>query len=528
MMDSTTYLLSVAVAGIAVLLVLVIRVRLEPFVSLLLVSAGVAVAAGIPLAEIVPGMEAGMGKVLAHVAPIVGLGAMLGKMLELSGGAQKIADSLLRMFGERRTPLALGVTGLIFGVPVFFDVGIIVLAPVVYAAARRGGRSMLYYALPLAGGLAIVHGLLPPHPGPVAAAGLLGANLGLIIVFGAICAVPGWFLGGYLYSRWIADRIFVPIPDYVEESFHDEFAEGHRPVGDTPTPGTPTQGTPTQGTPTQGAPADRTPSGGAAAARTGTATIRRHDVEPQARTGLGTTLRIILLPIALILLNTFSGILIDDKNNPARVVFSFVGAPLTALLIAVLVAFYVLGVRRGWSREHLATGRERAQAGRHDLARRRRRRRVRQRAGCQRRGQSARRQPHPYRPSADRPRVGAADRPGLGDGRHCRHLRNRRRARLAGPPLPAGPRAACHRDWGRCHLHLTHQRRRLLAGQPAVRDQREGHAEVLDGAGNDHGLHRVRRRRGAQPRLLTPPPPTLRAAAPGRPAPSAASQGRSS
>jgi GntP family gluconate:H+ symporter len=332
MMDSTPYLLSVAVGGIALLLVLVIKVRLEPFVSLLLVSAGVALAAGIPLAEIVPDMEEGMGRVLAHVAPIVGLGAMLGKMLELSGGAQQIADRLLRLFGESRAPLALGVTGLIFGIPVFFDVGVIVLAPVVYAAALRGRKSMLYYAMPLAGGLAIVHGLLPPHPGPVAAAGLLGADMGLIIVLGIVCAIPAWFLGGYLYGRWISQRIFVPIPDYVEDSFRDEYAEGHRPVGDAPVP--------TAGT--------------ATGLATDTSTVAQ-----APPVGLGTTLGIILLPIALILLDTFSGILMDDAN-PVRKVFSFIGAPLMALLIAVLVSFYVLGVRRGWSKEHLATVAENA------------------------------------------------------------------------------------------------------------------------------------------------------------------------
>src|SRR5438067_3958750 len=163
MIHSTPYLLAVAAVGITLLLLLIIRLRLDPFVSLLLVSAGVALAAGIPVAKIVPDMEGGMGNVLAHVAPIVGLGAMLGKLLEVSGGAQKIADRLLKLFGEKRAPLALGLTGLIFGIPVFFDVGVIVLAPVVYAAARRGGKGMLFYALPLAGGLAIVHGLLPPH-----------------------------------------------------------------------------------------------------------------------------------------------------------------------------------------------------------------------------------------------------------------------------------------------------------------------------------------------------------------------------
>jgi GntP family gluconate:H+ symporter len=331
MMDSTPYLLSVAGAGIAFLLVLVIKVRLEPFVSLLLVSALVALAAGIPLAEIVPDMEAGMGKVLAHVAPIVGLGAMLGKMLELSGGAQQIADRLLRLFGEKRAPMALGVTGLIFGIPVFFDVGVIVLAPVVYAAALRGRKSMLYYAMPLAGGLAIVHGLLPPHPGPVAAAGLLGADMGLIIVLGIVCAIPAWFLGGYLYGRWIAERIHVPIPDYVEEGFRDEYEAGQRPVGD----------------------ADA-PTGAA-----GSITMSR--LEAQAPpVGLRTTLGIILLPILLILLDTFSSIIIDDDGNPVRQLFSFIGAPLIALVIAVLTSFYVLGLRRGWSKEHLATVAENA------------------------------------------------------------------------------------------------------------------------------------------------------------------------
>jgi GntP family gluconate:H+ symporter len=332
MMDSTPYLLSVAAGGIALLLVLVIKVRLAPFVSLLLVSAGVALAAGLPLTEIVPDMEAGMGKVLAHVAPIVGLGAMLGKMLELSGGAQQIADRLLRLFGEHRAPLALGVTGLIFGIPVFFDVGVIVLAPVVYAAAMRGRKSMLYYAMPLAGGLAIVHGLLPPHPGPVAAAGLLGADMGLIIALGIVCAIPAWFLGGFLYGRWISDRIFVPVPEYVEEGFQDEYAAGHSPVGE---PAGPTGGTDRQ------------------------VTLSRVEAAAPA-VGLGTTLGIILLPIVLILLDTFSSILIDDESNPVRQLFSFIGAPLIALVIAVLVSFYVLGVRRGWSREHLATVAENA------------------------------------------------------------------------------------------------------------------------------------------------------------------------
>ncbi len=342
MMDSPAYLLSVAAVGIALLLLLIIRIRLDPFVSLLLVSAGVAVAAGIPLAEIVPDMEGGMGKVLAHVAPIVGLGAMLGKMLEVSGGAQKIADRLLKLFGQHRAPLALGVTGLIFGIPVFFDVGIIVLAPVVYAAAKRGGKGMLYYALPLAAGLAIVHGLLPPHPGPVAAAGLLHADMGLIIMFGLVCAIPAWILGGFFYSKWIAKRIYVPIPDYVEESFHDEYTEGARPLGELP------------------AGADAPADGSAGTARTSPAATTRTSPAPAStesapQAGFLTVMSIILLPIVLILLQTFSSIIINDPENTVQQVLSFIGSPLMALLIAVLVSFYVLGVRRGWSSKHLVT-----------------------------------------------------------------------------------------------------------------------------------------------------------------------------
>jgi gluconate:H+ symporter, GntP family len=353
---SDAVLLSLAAGSILLLLVLIIRVRLEPFVSLLLVGAIVAVAAGLPLDKVVPTMEDGVGGVLAHVAPIVGLGAMLGKMLELSGGAQRIADRLLGHFGEERAPLALGLTGLLFGVPVFFDVGIIVLAPIVYAAAIRGGggRSILRYCLPLAGGLAIVHGLLPPHPGATAAAGLLHVNLGYVILFGAICAVPAWIVGGLLYSRWIADRIYVPVPEHVEESFHDEYVEGHRPLGHPIEPRDPEfAGDPELG------------GGGGTAVLTRPLTekaaVARPWIAPAApAVGLGTVFGIIVLPLALILLQTFSSILISDESNDIRRALSFVGAPLTALVIAVLVSFYVLGIRRGWSKDHLVTVAENA------------------------------------------------------------------------------------------------------------------------------------------------------------------------
>lgn len=160
LIDGTAGLLTVAALGIALLLVLIIKARLQPFVALLAVSIAVGLAAGLSVTELfgtvqrstaVSVIETGMGGILGHVAIIIGLGTMLGAILEVSGGAEVLASRLLNLFGEKRAPLAMGLTGLIFGIPVFFDVGIFVLAPIVYAAAKRSGKSILLYCLPLLG-----------------------------------------------------------------------------------------------------------------------------------------------------------------------------------------------------------------------------------------------------------------------------------------------------------------------------------------------------------------------------------------
>src|SRR5439155_1160354 len=121
--------------------------------------------------------------------------------------------ALLRALGENRAPLAMGLAGLIFGIPVFFDVGIFVLAPLVYVAAKQSGRSILLYCLPLIAGLSVTHAFLPPHPGPVAAAALLKVELGWVILMGLACAIPAWFIGGVLFSSWIGKRIHVPVSE---------------------------------------------------------------------------------------------------------------------------------------------------------------------------------------------------------------------------------------------------------------------------------------------------------------------------
>lgn len=168
---STAALLLTAAGGVAFLLVLVIWLKLHAFVALLVVSFLVALIAGIPLDEIVPTITAGMGDTLGFVAIVVGLGVMIGQIIQVSGGAQRVAFTLIRRFGEDRAPLALGLTGFIVAIPVFFDVGLIILIPLAYAIARRLSRSLLYYAIPLAAGLAVTHAFIPPTPGPVATAG---------------------------------------------------------------------------------------------------------------------------------------------------------------------------------------------------------------------------------------------------------------------------------------------------------------------------------------------------------------------
>lgn len=209
---STPVLLLIAAAAVAALLVLIMRFKLHAFVSLVLVSLATALVTGIPLAEIVPTLLSGFGSTLATVALLVGFGAMIGRLLEVTGGAQVLADRLIGQFGARRAPFALGVASLLFGFPIFFDAGLVVMLPIIFSVALRFGGSVLIYALPAAGAFAVMHGLVPPHPGPVAAGDLLGADIGLLLIVGLIVALPTWYLGSYLFALWAGKRFVLPVP----------------------------------------------------------------------------------------------------------------------------------------------------------------------------------------------------------------------------------------------------------------------------------------------------------------------------
>ena len=196
----TLPLLGIALAAIAAILVLVIVFRLHAFLTLVLVSFLTALATGLPIESIVGAMKDGFGGTLASVALLVGLGAMLGKMVEQSGGAKVLADAMINLFGEKRAPLALGVASLILGFPIFFDAGLIVMLPIVFAVAKRLKGSIVLYAIPTAAAFSVMHVFLPPHPGPVAAADYFHANVGLVMLQGFIIAIPTFILSGYLWA----------------------------------------------------------------------------------------------------------------------------------------------------------------------------------------------------------------------------------------------------------------------------------------------------------------------------------------
>ncbi len=282
-------------AGIAVLLLLILVVRLHAFIALLIASIVTGLLAGMDGTQLMAAMQEGMGGTLGFVAVIIGLGAMFGAILETSGGARATAAALIARFGMRRSPWAMLVAGFATAIPVFFDVALIILMPVIYGLQRRSGASLLVFAMPLLAGLAVTHAFIPPTPGPVAVAEILGADLGLMIAAGLIAGIPAAIAGGMLWGRYVSQRIFVAAPQIPEN---------------------------------------------------------QAIVLPPARV----VLSLIALPVLLILVRTLL-LRMDPAAGSAtevlRDAFDIVGHPFVALIIANLLAWYLLGIRRGMDREKL-------------------------------------------------------------------------------------------------------------------------------------------------------------------------------
>ncbi|MDT0303579.1 GntP family permease [Streptomonospora wellingtoniae] len=319
----TVPLLLIAAASIAVLLALVIWARLHAFVALVLVSLGVALATRIPLDDVVPTMLYGFGDTLASVGLLVGLGVMIGRLLEVTGGAGVLAGALISAFGEKRAPLALGVASLIFGFPIFFDAGLIVMLPIVFSVARRLGGSVLLYALPTAGAFAVMHAFVPPHPGPVAAAGQIEADMGVTLIVGLVLAVPTWYIASYLYSLYAGRRFYLPAPAEFGAAAPEDGAAQEGTSGGT---------------------------GGGTASKTAARTAPAADTVPQGAPRLATVLGILLLPMVLIFANTGLTTLSATGAVPGDALWVqalvLVGQTPIALLITTLVAMVALAPGR--------------------------------------------------------------------------------------------------------------------------------------------------------------------------------------
>ena len=309
---SATVLLILAATAIAVLLVLVIKAKMSAFVSMILVSMVLALAARVPVGEVVQTMIDGMGKTLGTVAIIVGLGAMLGRVIEAAGGAESLAARFTRILGRHRVIAAVTAASFVLGIPIFFDVGFIILAPIVFGFAHIARINPLKIGLPVAATLLTLHVVIPPHPGPVASAATLGVDVGLLtMVAMPVCAVVA------VVSLYAARMLKV-----------DSIVLESGPLGSARES------------------AESTYEPGGVIAR------------PHA-TGPGTVVFLIIEPIAQIMLGTV-GQMVTEKGGTAHAVLGFLGSSTTALLTAVLLAYVIIGRQQRWS---LASGIGKALAG---------------------------------------------------------------------------------------------------------------------------------------------------------------------
>lgn len=296
---SSTYLLIIVIAAVAFLLFLVLKLKINAFIALLLTSMFVGIATGMPLKGILDSIQNGMGGTLGFVATVVGLGAIFGQMLESSGGAESMARYLVKKFGEKRAPMAMVLTGFFVGIPVFLDVGFIILVPIVYALSRDTRKSLLYYGIPLLAGLAVTHSFIPPTPGPVAVAEIIHAQLGYVIMWGFILGLPVAILAGPVFGKFISKRIYVSPPEHLADMKIEE--------------------------------RKNMPS-------------------------FGSIISIIAIPLVLILLATVTDVLVQKQVIPAGrfpEIVGFIGHPFSALTIATLVAIYFLGIRKGFDKQEI-------------------------------------------------------------------------------------------------------------------------------------------------------------------------------
>ena len=287
------YLIALALGAIVLLLALILAAKMHAFLALLIASMALGLASGMAPQTVLKSIQAGFGEALGFIAVVVALGAMIGRYLEHSGGGAALATWLLGKFGRERAVWAVLVAAFLIGLPIFFEVGFIILTPLVWSLSRESKRSLLYYGLPMSAALTVTHALVPPHPAPAGAAQLLGADLGRTILYGIAVSIPMAVVGGIFYGGWVARRVFIPVP---EMAGPEPCAEPQGRTAEKPAPAVPL------------------------------------------------VLFILLLPVLLMLAATLV------RGSP---LLGFFGHPFTALLVTALAAMFFFGLRRGLDRDEI-------------------------------------------------------------------------------------------------------------------------------------------------------------------------------
>jgi len=296
-MSQEIFLLVDALVAILGLILLITRWRVHPFIALTLAAGFLGLTSGMPVDKVMKSFQDGFGGVLGFVGIVLGLGTMLGKMMAESGGADRIARTLIDAFGRERVHWAMMFAAFLVGIPLFFEIGFVLLIPLVFIVARRTGVSLIRIGIPLLAGLSVVHGLVPPHPGPLLAIGVFNADIGKTIFYGLIVGLPTAMIAGPIFGKFISKYV----PGEASPELMEQLAR-----------------------------------------------------EPEARElpGFGITLITVLLPVALMLLKTFADVALDEKNI-VRQWMDFIGHPITALLAALLLSLYTFGTARGFTSKQI-------------------------------------------------------------------------------------------------------------------------------------------------------------------------------
>ncbi|MFD9666858.1 GntP family permease [Rhodococcus sp. NPDC059968] len=300
-------LITAAVVGVAVIIALITWLKLHPFLALSIGAVGVGIAAGLGAEDSVKSFVEGFGVTMGGVGILIGFGAMFGKLLADSGGADRVVDTLVGRAGPRTLPWMMALVGAVIGLPMFFEIGLVLLMPVIILVARRSGLSLMRIAIPTLAGLSAMHGLVPPHPGPLVAVAALDANLGLTLALGVLVAIPTVIIAGPLFSKLAARWVDVPVPELyvtVEDREGAEAAAEHR------------------------------------------------------RPSFAATLSAILLPVVLMLGKAIADVIAADSESPAKALLDFLGTPVVALALAVLAGMALLGRGGGMDRKAIAASLE--------------------------------------------------------------------------------------------------------------------------------------------------------------------------